>query len=128
MARKFWWVVVTALTDWTAHHQLRLTLLLAGEAMICAAIVLKVPYTQIDWRSYMQEVEGPVVHGVWDYTQLRGETGPLVYPGGFVYLYAALRTIAGGDGTEIRPAQWALAAAYLGATQLLTKQTPLLNN
>lgn len=29
----------------------------------------------------MQEVEG-VVNGTWDYTKLRGDTGPLVYPAG----------------------------------------------
>lgn len=39
----------------------------------------------------MQEVEG-VVNGTWDYTKLRGDTGPLVYPGGFVALYWVLYT------------------------------------
>lgn len=37
--------------------------------------------TEIDWIAYMQEVEG-VVNGTWDYTKLRGDTGPLVYPAG----------------------------------------------
>lgn len=37
--------------------------------------------TEIDWVAYMQEVEG-VVNGTWDYTKLRGDTGPLVYPAG----------------------------------------------
>ena len=36
-----------------------------------------------------QEVEG-VVNGTWDYSQLRGDTGPLVYPAGFVWLYMGL--------------------------------------
>jgi len=34
--------------------------------------------TEIDWRAYMQEVEG-VVNGTYDYTKLEGDTGPLVY-------------------------------------------------
>ena len=33
--------------------------------------------TEIDWVAYMQEVEG-VVNGTYDYTQLKGDTGPLV--------------------------------------------------
>lgn len=37
--------------------------------------------TEIDWVAYMQEVEG-VANGTWDYTQLKGDTGPLVYPAG----------------------------------------------
>ena len=33
--------------------------------------------TEIDWEAYMSEVEG-VVNGTYDYTQLKGGTGPLV--------------------------------------------------
>ena len=33
--------------------------------------------TEIDWRAYMQEVEG-FVNGTRDYYQLQGDTGPLV--------------------------------------------------
>ena len=33
--------------------------------------------TEIDWVAYMQEVEG-VLNGTRDYSQLRGDTGPLV--------------------------------------------------
>ena len=33
--------------------------------------------TEIDWIAYMQEVEG-VVNGTFDYTKLKGDTGPLV--------------------------------------------------
>lgn len=34
--------------------------------------------TEIDWKAYMDEVEG-VINGTYDYTQLKGETGPLVW-------------------------------------------------
>ena len=93
--------------------------LLAGEAVLCSLLVLRGRYTKIDWTAYMQEVEGPLVHGEWDYSKLRGETGPLVYPAGFVYLYAALRALGGGDGTELRPVQWAFAAVYVGTQALV---------
>lgn len=33
--------------------------------------------TEIDWKAYMAEVEG-VINGTYDYTQLQGDTGPLV--------------------------------------------------
>ena len=33
--------------------------------------------TEIDWGAYMEEVEG-VINGTYDYTNLRGGTGPLV--------------------------------------------------
>ena len=34
--------------------------------------------TEIDWKAYMQEVEG-VLNGTMDYLLLKGDTGPLVY-------------------------------------------------
>ena len=33
--------------------------------------------TEIDWKAYMQEVEG-FLNGTRDYYQLKGDTGPLV--------------------------------------------------
>lgn len=43
--------------------------------------------TEIDWVAYMQEVEG-FLDGERNYRNLRGDTGPLVYPAGFVYVYS----------------------------------------
>eukprot|EP01079_Euglenida_sp_SAG-EU17-18_P004104 gene4104-747_t len=62
--------------------------LLAAQVVLTYLIITHVRYTEIDWRAYMQEVEG-YLHGERDYTQLRGETGPLVYPAGFLYVYSA---------------------------------------
>lgn len=60
----------------------------------------------------MDEVGG-FLKGERDYTKLAGGTGPLVYPAGFVYVYAALKAVTGG---AVRPAQWIFAGVYL-ATQ-----------
>jgi alpha-1,3-mannosyltransferase len=67
--------------------------------------------TEIDWKAYMQEVEG-FMSGELDYYKLKGDTGPLVYPAGFVYLYAGLHKITEG-GTNIYAAQWIFWAVYL---------------
>lgn len=45
--------------------------------------------TEIDWVAYMQEVSG-FLAGERDYLNIRGDTGPLVYPAGFLYLYSGL--------------------------------------
>lgn len=80
------------------------------ELLLNTLIVLRVPYTEIDWIAYMQEVGGAFDHNQagelnLDYTTLRGDTGPLVYPAGFVYLYYLLYLVT-GKGANIRLAQW----------------------
>ena len=62
---------------------------------------------------------GPISHGVYDYQLLRGETGPLVYPGGFVWLFGALRWFAGGDGSDVRVAQWVFLGVYMGTLMII---------
>ena len=52
-------------------------ILLLGECVLCGLIVWKVPYTEIDWRAYMDEVGG-YLGGERDYLKLKGDTGPLV--------------------------------------------------
>uniref|UniRef100_A0A8C3SDI9 Dol-P-Man:Man(5)GlcNAc(2)-PP-Dol alpha-1,3-mannosyltransferase n=1 Tax=Chelydra serpentina TaxID=8475 RepID=A0A8C3SDI9_CHESE len=74
-------------------------------------VIHGVAYTEIDWKAYMDEVEG-VVNGTFDYTQLKGDTGPLVYPAGFVYIFLGLYYIT-SRGTNIRLAQYLFAALYL---------------
>ena len=37
--------------------------------------------TEIDWVAYMQEVKG-FLNGNFNYMDLKGDTGPLVYPAG----------------------------------------------
>ena len=100
-----------AATSWHAAVLL-IPLVLLGELVLCLLIIKVIRYTPIDFKAYMEEVEGPLVHGVYNYSLLRGETGPLVYPGGFVYLYGALRWLA-HDGTDVLPAQLAMAACYV---------------
>ncbi|KAM6258456.1 dol-P-Man:Man(5)GlcNAc(2)-PP-Dol alpha-1,3-mannosyltransferase isoform 2-T2 [Porphyrio hochstetteri] len=74
-------------------------------------VIRRVPYTEIDWKAYMDEVEG-FANGTLDYTQLKGDTGPLVYPAGFIYIFLGLY-YATGRGTDIRLAQYLFAGLYL---------------
>ncbi|XP_078245882.1 dol-P-Man:Man(5)GlcNAc(2)-PP-Dol alpha-1,3-mannosyltransferase [Pogona vitticeps] len=74
-------------------------------------VIQRVAYTEIDWKAYMDEVEG-VVNGTLDYTQLKGDTGPLVYPAGFVYIFLGLYYVT-NHGTNIRLAQYLFSALYL---------------
>ncbi|KAK1317653.1 Dol-P-Man:Man(5)GlcNAc(2)-PP-Dol alpha-1,3-mannosyltransferase [Acorus calamus] len=83
--------------------------LLALEAILVALIIVYVPYTKIDWDAYMSQVDG-FLGGERDYMKLRGDTGPLVYPAGFLYVYSAVQIITGG---EVYPAQILFGVIYL---------------
>ena len=81
------------------------------ECVLCCAVVKFIGYTEIDWVAYMQEVEG-FLSGERNYELLKGDTGPLVYPAGFLYLFSALRWATQG-GRNIRSAQWIFVGLYL---------------
>ncbi|CAH0600328.1 unnamed protein product [Chrysodeixis includens] len=86
-------------------------LLIISELVINVLVVERVPYTEIDWKAYMQECEG-FLNGTLDYSQLRGDTGPLVYPAGFVYIYSLFYYVT-GQGENIRLAQYIFIGIYL---------------
>lgn len=71
----------------------------------------------------MQEVEG-FLNGTLDYGQLKGDTGPLVYPAGFVYVFSLFYFVT-NNGSDVRTAQWIFVLLYLLLTyqvfQLYTK-------
>ena len=64
--------------------------LIVVEFALGLLIIQKVPYTEIDWVAYMQEVEF-WLDGEYDYRKIHGDTGPLVYPAGFLYLFGFLQ-------------------------------------
>lgn len=86
-------------------------LIIAAELILNILIVQKVPYTEIDWKAYMQECEG-FLNGTFDYSQLRGDTGPLVYPAGFVYIYSIFYFIT-SNGVNIKLAQYIFIGIYI---------------
>ncbi|KAI1876672.1 uncharacterized protein JN550_000744 [Neoarthrinium moseri] len=81
------------------------------DAVLCVLIIWKVPYTEIDWKAYMEQIS-QYVAGERDYTLIKGGTGPLVYPASHVYTYAALYYLT-DRGTDILRAQQIFALLYL---------------
>jgi alpha-1,3-mannosyltransferase len=79
------------------YDRLFVAMLLIGELMLGTLIIFKVPYTEIDWVAYMQEVDIWWKEGEYDYRKIYGATGPLVYPAGFLYLFRALQYATDGD-------------------------------
>jgi len=105
-----WRQFISFLTD---PRKLTLTakLFIVLEIVLNILVIQIVPYTEIDWRAYMQEVEG-FLNGTSDYSKLRGDTGPLVYPAGFVYVFSGLYYIT-SRGVNVRIAQYLFAALYV---------------
>lgn len=56
--------------------------------------------TNIDWEAYMQQMH-TALYKTLDYEQFMGETGPAVYPAGYVYVFSFLYKITNG-GENVR--------------------------
>ena len=85
------------------YDKVYLSLLLLFELLLSITILYKIPYTEIDWVAYMQEVS-TYQGGELDYMKIKGDTGPLVYPAGFLYLFSLFKWIVadggGGDNSS----------------------------
>lgn len=106
------------LTDPACMWQL-IALVILGETVLSTLIVRFVPYTEIDWIAYCQEVEG-FLGGDTNYANLKGDTGPLVYPAGFVYIYAALYWLT-DSGRNIFRAQILFGALYVATVGVVAR-------
>ncbi|XP_035538681.1 dol-P-Man:Man(5)GlcNAc(2)-PP-Dol alpha-1,3-mannosyltransferase-like [Juglans regia] len=83
--------------------------LILADSVLVSLIITYVPYTKIDWDAYMSQVSG-FLGGERDYSKLKGDTGPLVYPAGFLYIYSAIQSVTGG---EVSPAQILFGFLYI---------------
>lgn len=86
-------------------------LLICIDILVVLLIIAKIPYTEIDWIAYMQEVRG-FLSGDLNYFNLKGDTGPLVYPAGFLYLFSLFNWMT-NDGVDLLVAQYIFAAIYI---------------
>ncbi|KAF9433663.1 dolichyl-P-Man:Man(5)GlcNAc(2)-PP-dolichol alpha-1,3-mannosyltransferase [Entomortierella beljakovae] len=103
--------LVTELLTNHAHFWIMAGLLFLAEILLNIVIIKKIPYTEIDWIAYMQEVSG-YLKGETNYMNLRGDTGPLVYPAGFVYIYSGFYYIT-DLGKNVLKGQWIFMGLYL---------------
>ncbi|XP_059295114.1 dol-P-Man:Man(5)GlcNAc(2)-PP-Dol alpha-1,3-mannosyltransferase [Lycium ferocissimum] len=83
--------------------------LLIADSILVVLVIAYVPYTKIDWDAYMSQVTG-FLKGERDYSNLKGDTGPLVYPAGFLYIYSAIQYVTGG---QVYPAQILFGFLYM---------------
>ncbi|KZT57146.1 glycosyltransferase family 58 protein [Calocera cornea HHB12733] len=91
-------------------------LVLAGDAVLTQLIIWFVPYTEIDFSTYMEQV-AVYDKGERDYALLTGSTGPVVYPAGHIYIHSLLSYLTSG-GEDRFLLQEIYAALYF-ACQLL---------
>lgn len=106
--------MISNLIDWIGAKEIKwkwIILLVLVDLVLSYIIVVKVPYTEIDWVAYMEEVEG-FLGGERDYTKIHGSTGPLVYPAGFLYIFTGLRALT-QNGIDIRTAQYLFMGMYI---------------
>ncbi|KAH7016852.1 glycosyltransferase [Ilyonectria destructans] len=87
------------------------------DAVLCGLIIWKIPYTEIDWVAYMEQV-AQFVSGERDYTKMEGGTGPLVYPAAHLYTYTGLYYIT-DEGKNIFLAQQIFAVLYMATLALV---------
>ncbi|KAH7130382.1 Lethal(2)neighbour of Tid protein [Dendryphion nanum] len=86
-------------------------LLLVADAAICGVVIETIPYTEIDWKTYMEQIE-IYLKGERDYKNITGGTGPLVYPAAHVFIYRILHKLTDA-GRDIQMAQYIFALVYL---------------
>ncbi|KAF8955451.1 glycosyltransferase family 58 protein [Flammula alnicola] len=86
-------------------------LVLIGDALLTELIIRYVPYTEIDWETYMMQTK-VFLQGQHNYSLIAGPTGPLVYPAGHVRIHQFLYGITDA-GKDIRLAQQIYGVLYL---------------
>ncbi|KAI3403063.2 ALG3 [Candida oxycetoniae] len=70
-------------------------LIVCISSLLVKIVIYKVPYTEIDYSTYMQQIAKIEDYGEIDYLEIFGDSGPIVYPGGFVTIYSYLRWLIG---------------------------------
>ena len=97
-------------------------LLIAIELVINYLVIKFVRYTEIDWSTYMVQVSQVFNRTKlnFNYTQIEGPTGPLVYPAGHLYVFYLFKELTEG-GTNILYAQYIYLLIYIAQMFLVYK-------
>ncbi|KAE9554455.1 hypothetical protein FO519_002329 [Halicephalobus sp. NKZ332] len=81
------------------------------EIAICYFIIKVRAYTEIDWSTYMQQTE-LFLNGERNYSKIDGDTGPVVYPAGHLWLYSLFYYVT-NEGKNIIGGQICFLYVYL---------------
>lgn len=108
---------IKSITDFIREHFT--IFLIIAEISLGILIIAKISYTEIDWVAYMQQIE-IFLGGERDYVKIRGQTGPLVYPAGHVYIFTGLYYMT-NYGKDIFLAQCIFLVIYVAQIYILTK-------
>lgn len=84
-------------------NRIIIPIVISLSSIICKAIITFVPYTEIDFKTYMQQIE-VANDGELDYSLIKGDTGPVVYPAGFIQIYQTIYLLT-AYGQDIASAQ-----------------------
>jgi alpha-1,3-mannosyltransferase len=80
-------------------------LLLIGEILLCALIIRYVPYTEIDYTTYLAQAR-VFLGGERHYSKIEGPSGPCVYPAAHLYLYSAIGWATDWAGGDAQGKNW----------------------
>ncbi|KAJ7098035.1 mannosyltransferase [Mycena belliarum] len=89
---------------------------LLGDFILSQLIIRFVPYTEIDWATYMVQTE-VYLKGELDYSRITGPTGPLVYPAGHLHIHRLLYGVTNA-GSDIPMAQQIYGILYIASLGL----------
>ncbi|KAG6376391.1 dolichyl-P-Man:Man(5)GlcNAc(2)-PP-dolichyl mannosyltransferase [Boletus reticuloceps] len=92
-------------------------IVILGDAFLTQLIIHFIPYTEIDWETYMVHVN-VYLKGERNYAEIDGPTGPLVYPAGHVHIHHLLYRITDA-GRNIGLAQQIYGASYIASLVLV---------
>ncbi|KAJ5893520.1 hypothetical protein N7495_005211 [Penicillium taxi] len=106
-----WVAFIRSVLTQPQHTKWIAPLLILSDMALCALVIWKVSYTEIDWTTYMQQIS-LYASGERDYTAIKGSTGPLVYPAAHVYIYNLLYHLTDA-GRDIYTGQILFAALYM---------------
>ncbi|PWN17981.1 ALG3-domain-containing protein [Microstroma glucosiphilum] len=91
---------------------------LVADSILTLAIIRFVAYTEIDFSTYMQQAQQFLADGQRNYSQIKGDTGPCVYPAGHLFFYSIIHRLTDG-GKNLRVGQYLFGGLYMISQALM---------